>query len=799
MFFESTIITLKTGYFFRLLLQKERNMKNPKSILILLFISTLFSHSSFSQIDISIGEWKSYLPYNEGVHITQSSEDIIYATDWAVMYINKEDNSIKKLDKIKGLSGVGIERIKHTGVEDVLIVAYANSVIDLVKPTEIITLFDIKVNSNISGDRKIYDIFVDSDSTAFLATGYGISKINFRQNIFVFSAIPELAFTGVLVKDNIIYATSDEGVYTAPNNTNLNLQDFGNWQLLDQTDGFPMDYSADKIVEFGGKIYLDIDDVLYSYENNILDSIYGEDGYSFKYLTAEGAHLILGLDCESGCNGKAVLFDSNETISEINNCINRSQYGIEDETGVVWLADRWRRFRSYDTNGGGCNDGFVLNSPYSVKSSDIEVHNGELWVTAGGITITNYFQFWFEGFYRTVDNEWEHYNRNNRPDLQGTLDFLRFAFHPEKEIAYIGSYWNGLVKFENNEFTIFERGNDTALGNAPTGDDHVTKVAGVAFDDDKNLWMANTDALSPVVMLSDEGEWKNFSIAPFNNTRLIEVIVDDFGYKWFTIGDNTAGILVFDEGDLDIDNDEETWVFKTGNSVLPSNTVSCLVKDLDGDIWAGTSDGIVFFECGSNIFSGDCQGTRRIVEQEGINEYLLRGEDVKTIAVDGANRKWVGTTNGVFVISPNGESQIAKFDVDNSPLYDNLISDIAIDQETGEVFIGTGEGIISYRADATLGDEFSHQSDVVVFPNPVRPEYEGPIAIKGLARDSNVKITDVAGQLVYEGKALGGQFIWDGKDYTGRKASSGVYLVLGTSTKNRELPQTVVGKILFMN
>jgi len=145
-------------------------MKNPKSIIALLFTILFISNFSIAQTDIRIGQWKSHLPYNEGVHITQSSEDIIYATDWALMYINKEDNSIKTIDKIKGLSGVGLERIKHTGASDILIVAYANSVIDLVKPTEIITLFDIKENSNISGDRKIYDIFVDTDSTAFLAT-----------------------------------------------------------------------------------------------------------------------------------------------------------------------------------------------------------------------------------------------------------------------------------------------------------------------------------------------------------------------------------------------------------------------------------------------------------------------------------------------------------------------------------------------------------------------------------------------------------------------------------------------------
>ena len=151
-------------------------------------------------------------------------------------------------------------------------------------------------------------------------------------------------------------------------------------------------------------------------------------------------------------------------------------------------------------------------------------------------------------------------------------------------------------------------------------------------------------------MLSDEGEWKDFSI-PFSSNQLLEVIIDDFGNKWFTVGGSSAGVLAFNEGDLEVNGDEEYKSFTTNNSVLPTNVVNCIVKDLDGDIWVGTADGVVFFECGSNVFSSDCQGTRRIVEQDGINEFLLRGEDVKAIEVDGANRKWVGTTNGVFVLS----------------------------------------------------------------------------------------------------------------------------------------------------
>jgi len=211
-------------------------------------------------------------------------------------------------------------------------------------------------------------------------------------------------------------------------------------------------------------------------------------------------------------------------------------------------------------------------------------------------------------------------------------------------------------------------------------------------------------------------------------------------------------------------------------------------------------EGVYVFECGSNVFDASCTGSRRIVNVGGFNAYLLETEDVRAIAVDGANRKWFGSMNGVFVQSPNGEEQIAFFDKDNSPLFDNTITEIAINPANGDVFIGTGKGLISLRSEAQTGGVI-HDSEVYAYPNPVRPDYDGPIAIRGLPRDANVKITDVNGQLIFETKALGGQAIWDGKDYNGRKASSGVYLVFSITNPRKTLnnPNTFVTKILMIN
>jgi len=773
--------------------------KKQLFLLIFLFSLTFIQ----AQTDITIGEWKSHLSYQVGNYITQSSEDVIYATDGGIIYISKSDNSVQTLDKTKGLSGVGINQIKYNEANDVLMIAYSNSIIDLVKPREIITLSDIQRFNNISGDKSINDIFLDSDSTALLATGYGISKVNLNQNTFTFTTFTGIPINGVTVSNNMIYATTNEGIYRASNQANVNLQDFGIWELLDSNNGFPDDYVADEIIGFNNKLYIAIDTALYRYDNGILNHIYSsEPNFSISYLTADGEHLVVGLICgPTGleCRGSLVFFDINENFSMISDgCVDRPVHGVQDESGDVWIADVWHRFRRYNVTNDLCDPGFVLNSPFVSKNHDIEINDGELWVTAGGVDIRKYFQFWDEGIFTKIDGEWNYYNRHTRPELSGSLDFLKIAFHPEKDITYISTYYDGLVKIENDVIKVIDDATpNSTLGNNAISDTARTRVAGLAFDENNNLWIANPGSKNPISVITDEGEMKNFELNS-NNTGLFEIVIDDFGNKWFTVIENSAGILVFNEGVLEENNTEKRFI-TTANSTLPTNSVNALEKDLDGDIWAGTGDGIIIFECGNNVFDAEqCRGTRKIVEQDGIPAFLLVGEDVRAITVDGANRKWVGTSNGVFVLSEDGEELIAKFNEENSPLFDNSILDIEIDPESGEVFIGTEAGIISYRSDATLGGN-AHKEKALVFPNPVRPEYAGPIAIKGLARDSNVKITDINGQLVYETQALGGQAIWDGKDYTGRKAASGVYLVLGTTTKDLENPQGIVAKIMFIN
>jgi hypothetical protein len=233
-----------------------------------------------------------------------------------------------------------------------------------------------------------------------------------------------------------------------------------------------------------------------------------------------------------------------------------------------------------------------------------------------------------------------------------------------------------------------------------------------------------------------------------------------------------------------------------GTGGLPDQLVFCVAEDKDGNIWAGTSQGIGIFYCsGSVLTSYGCDADQIKVERDGYIGYLFGTESVRAIAVDDANRKWIGTTNGIWLISADGKQELLKFNTQNSPLPSNQITDIAIDNTTGEVFIGTLGGIVSYQGDA-MGSDCADCDKALVYPNPVKPEYDGPIAIKGLTENAYVKITDISGTLVYQGKANGSQMVWNGKGYNGQRAKSGTYLVFSSTDLGKERK---VAKILLLN
>ncbi len=273
--------------------------------------------------------------------------------------------------------------------------------------------------------------------------------------------------------------------------------------------------------------------------------------------------------------------------------------------------------------------------------------------------------------------------------------------------------------------------------------------------------------------------------------------IDQNDFKWIKIINN--GLIVYDtRGTInDYTDDRQISINKSTTESMISNNVTALKTDLDGNVWVGTDQGPVVFECSSGIFDGNCTPTRKKTVLEGIAAYVLDQVNITSIEIDGANRKWIGSTSGLYVLSSSGEEELMHFTEDNSPLFDNIITALSYNGESGEMIIGTAKGILSYKT-KTLEGKIRNSPYAFAYPNPVPPDYSGPIAVKGLARDANVKITDIAGNLIYETKALGGQAIWNGRDLHGTRVGSGVYTIFSTGTNNFDTPEAIALKIFIV-
>lgn len=774
-----------------------------------------------AQNALPIGSWRSHLPYKSGERVTQSNSEIFYSTPFSIMVLDKEELSTRFITSIQGLSNTGIRTIKYNPGSETLVIVYNNSVIDLYRNGEVITLNQIKNFLNIPGDKTINNLFILNDSTVYLAASYGISALNVRSAEFSFSTFMNTNVRSVSQFGGFLYAATDEGIYRISANDNLR-ENFERWEYLDDEEGFPLDYSSHAFAIFDDRLFLDINNELYYLdEQGIPNLFYQEEdtGLELVYLSAEGTHLLAGYRCNSGNCGpsKAYYFRPDGSGDRLSGgCVGFPYYALEDERGWVWFGDGFRFFRrTFSAADPNCVQ-WDINSPYSERNWDMEVQNGKLWMAAGAVDQTLSNRFLDHGFSSYHEGQWTTYNRWTRAEMRGEnqdastpegrgddlFDILSIAVNPQNGTVYAGSFFEGIMEVSpEDELTLYNEKN-TPLQTTGPGSGTV-RIGGLAFDEHGTLWVTNHSAQNgrSILSLDAEGTWQSYNRV-CNQAILFDIEVDIFGNKWAVIGDSQAGVLVFNENNPEDPTDDQCRTISANNSNLPTNTVNCLSPDLDGNVWVGTNDGVVIFECGSIVFDSElCSGTLKIVERDGNTAYLLETENVQAIAVDGANRKWVGTSNGLFLLSPDGEDELAYFTTSNSPLFDNEIQSLTIDQQTGEVFIGTAKGILSYQSDAVKGKQF-HSSNILVYPNPVRPEYQGPIAIKGLARDAVVKITDINGKMVYETNAQGGQAIWDGRDYNGRRANTGIYLVFSSSNPFNigfGNPDSAVAKILFVN
>lgn len=768
------------------------------------FFSMLFINTPLIAQDIAIGDWKAHLPFRKGVSVTQSETKTYLAYESQIAIVDKGELSIERLNKVNGLSDVSIQTIRYNRDKETLLIAYENGNLDLIKESGIININHIKTNLTYT-NKTINHISFDGDF-AYLACNFGIVQLNIVRNeiksTFAFSNPDKVNATVVL--DGKIYAFTDEGIFEG--DTTLNLLDFSTWRKQDMTNNLPTNSRSLTATLFQGKIYADVDDTLKVYENNQWQNFevyqwngggfdtlpqFFNDNYIIRYIEPNYNETSIVVTWEGRTGpGRITSIDQTGTyyINYNPTYFNSLTQVIIDQSNRTWYVDEFKGgYRLSD----GAFTAIAPNAPFNKGVQGVAVENSKVWVANG--TIEN----WTgtddnSGTYLLNEGFWSRYSNADYTELDGISDHIRVAINPINEKAYVATFGDGIIEIDGENVTVLKEG--TSL-QTDILDVSKYKISGIVFDEEGNLWISNYGADSPISVFKKDGTWESFNV-PLK--RMTDVIVDLNGYKWFATKSSGSGngILVFDEGDLNVAGDERYTILTSDNSELPNNDVISLAVDSDGEVWVGTSQGTMLFECTYDIFEGTCPGRRVVAEANDFGDYLLKTQIINAIAIDGANRKWFGTSAGIFVQSEDGEEEVLRLNVNNSPLYSNNITTLAIDDKTGEVYIGTDRGLISYKSDATKGTETHDANEVLAYPNPVRPDYQGDIAIRGLVEEANVKITDINGVLIYETTANGGQVIWDGNDYNGRKASSGVYLVFSSRKDGLD---AMVTKILFIN
>lgn len=759
----------------------------------------------------AIGQWRVHLPFLKAKAIANSGDKIYCASERGLFYYQQSDNSVVPMSKISGLSELNVNTLEYDPETQTVVIAYTNANIDLINQNKIINISDIK-RKNMTGDKNIYNIAF-RNKFAYLSCGFGIVVIDLIKNEIKDTYVigpggSEIKVYSIDFLGNNIYAATEEGVFVADIN-NSNLNNFVNWSVSLPDVANAGDYNI--IEHFDNKLFVNYaktnsqDDILMydgtSWAASPISST--QDAVKNYAFNATATNLLITNSASVSVYNTSFTQIRKVDVDDYANPVMRD--AIYDQSGILWIADNEQGLVRMLPAGG--YEFIFPDGPESDLVSAMSAVKNRLWVTHATRT-QGWFNTYAPGhFSEYYNNNWKSYNNKTFAgtfNVGSFFDMMSIAVDPlNSSHVFVGSKGNGIVEMLDGIPVATYRDTNSTL-QVGIGNPSQVQVVGMGFDKENNLWALNSLAAKPVNVRTTTGQWYAFSIPGIPGAPLFgDMTIDTYGQKWINIiGNNSplgTGLIVFDDnGTLEETSDDQSRFLTTGvgRGNLPSADVRAITEDLENEIWLGTAKGIaVIYSPSSVITSPNFDAQQILIKQNGINQYLLESEVVTAIAVDGANRKWIGTeSGGLFLMAADGTQQIANYNESNSPLISNYIIALTIDQSTGEVYIGTNRGIISLKGDAVAGD--GGCKDVLVYPNPVRENYSGPIAIKGVVPNGNVKITDVSGNLIYETTSLGSQAIWYGTNFKGEKAQTGVYLVFSS---DEEGENTCVTKLLLIN
>ena len=761
--------------------------------LYMLALLGLISGNGYGQSNLALGSWQVHVPYQQAIAVADAGDKVYVAAANGLFYYDKEFNTTKTISKVDGLREQQVRAIGYDAATGTLVVAYNNTQVDLLRGNTIYNLSDI-FRKSIPGEKKINDIYIH-EQLAYLSSSFGVVVLDL-QKLEVKATYSNLGPQGEVVNvqsaailRDSIYLTTNLGLLAAQR-TGINLQDFHNWSGL--SSGLPAPDAVSSLAVFGQKLYAGAP----------ANGLYRLGGGGWQPTAVDSSTAVNSLAAANGylavtaTTGVTLLNQQQQVSVLAHELLPQPQEAIVGADGSVWVADRVNGLVRLNTDGASAAAS-APNGPYSGNSFRVYAHGGKAYVLSGGYSESYREADIHDGFSVHENGKWMNFNELLYPSPQEYVparDLVSAVYNPVTDKMYFGSYGSGLLEWGGvGKAVLYDNSNSTLVsGQTPEGRPAV-RVTDLALDADGSVWVVNRHQQPGVPglhRLQPDGTWKSFllpGVAGASNLDL--VLIDDYGQKWLSFArsrNNGSGLVVFD----DAQNRVHPLAVGEGNGALPDGNIYSMAKDLNGDIWIGTANGVaVYYNTGLVFETQPFDAHQPIIE----GRPLLDGQVVRTIAVDGANRKWMGTDNGLWLFGPDGDELLHHYTAQNSPLPSDKVLSVAVAHETGEVFVATEAGIASYRAGATV--TAGEPECITVFPNPVRRDYTGLVGVSGLPNNAHIRITDISGTLVYKTRATGGTLAWDARDYNGKRVRAGVYLVMSSDESGE---QTCISKIAVL-
>lgn len=740
------------------------------------WILTLASASAPLWGQTAVSAWQYHAPFREAERVAVLHDRVLAMSAYGLMSLELDGRVLTSTSTVEGLSGVGLTSLTASPDGRFALIGYEDGRIDRWTPSEVRTLDDVPRSGQFQGRTAVREWAFASPSRAFAATDFGLLELDLELNVVrgtyrMRADSDPLRVRAVAVLGDSVFAATDDGLKAARTSDPLYLP--SSWRstgpFADSVLTSLAVHQGQLAAVQGGQAYLRT-----------------SSGWTLLATPADGQRVARLCAC-AGSLAAVREFDVKlfNAQAQPSGDVSGGLFGNsgflprdmacgfvgQDGQPMRWIANVARGITLVDNPNYAQH--FSVNGPRIAQSFDVR------WDALRGTTVLTgavegpWTPLYLNGGLTRLPRPGAMWTGTDGSALGGAKDLLEVCTNPTDSTHWFAASWGGGI-LEFREGALYRRwtvGNTTLRAANGAGPNDV-RCGGMVWGQDGALWVTNSLSDVPLHRYDPVSEtWQGFTVGALNGQAIRQIQQADNGDFW--VQTRTAGLVAVRV----VGGVASARVLGSGSGSgnLPSASIGDFAFTPDGKLWVGTASGLGVLYSPKNAFTGGpFEAQQLLVESDGRVQAVLAGQDITAIAIDGGNRKWIGTASaGVFVLSPDGLTQVAHYRADNSPLPTNRINGIALDLEEGYAYVATDRGLFALRSASTAPAE--RMTDALLFPNPYRPEFRGPWTVTGLADGCYVKVTTPDGRRVAEGYASGGEFVWDTMTPSGEPAPSGLY------------------------